>query len=98
VGSAEHPMAALELGRDPLDRALGAERLAAADAAERLLLFEPARGGASGAKIELRLERDDLFRASRLAQPALHAGILHEPQAGPLRLRHQGPGRTTGHA
>src|SRR5260370_26859065 len=43
AGTAEHPVLALELGRDALDRALGAERLAAADAAERLLLFQQAR-------------------------------------------------------
>ena len=42
------------------------------------------RGG--GAEIELRLERDDLLRAGRLAQPALHAGVLGKAQHRPLGI------------
>src|SRR6266851_2322364 len=79
-GILEHPVLAFELGGDALDRALDAERLAAADAVERLLLFHHARGGGGGAEIELRPQRDHLFRAGRLAQPALHAGVFHEAQ------------------
>src|SRR5262245_23713366 len=44
-----HPVLVGEPGRHPLDRALDAERLAAADAAERLLLLEEPRGGRGGA-------------------------------------------------
>src|SRR6266487_1672082 len=43
-----HPVAACELGGDAVDRALDAERLAAADARERLLLLEHPGGGAKG--------------------------------------------------
>src|SRR5712691_5597075 len=77
-GILEHPVLALELGGDALDRALDAERLAAADAMERLLLLEHPRGGGSGAEVELWMERDHLLGAGRLAQPALHAGVLGE--------------------
>src|SRR5262245_31345152 len=59
----EHPVLAFELGRDALDRALDAERFAAADAAERLLLLEHARGGGGSAEVELRFEADHLLRA-----------------------------------
>ena len=81
-----HPVPAFELGGHALDRALDAERLAAADAAERLLLLEHARRGRGGAEVELRLEGDHLLRAGRLAQPALHAGILLEAQHGALGI------------
>src|SRR5262245_22414309 len=62
----EHPVLAFELGGDALDRALDAERFAAADAAERLLLLEHARGGGGSAEVELRFEADHLLRAGRL--------------------------------
>src|SRR5689334_4049515 len=68
VGAREHPVFARELGRDTFDRALRSERLAAADAAERFLLFEHARGGAGGAEVKLWGEPDHLLRAGRLAQ------------------------------
>src|SRR5262249_14069810 len=58
----KHPVLAFELGGDALDRAFHAERLAAADAQERLLLLEHARVRGSGAEVELRRERDHLFR------------------------------------
>src|SRR5262245_59914477 len=53
-----HPVPALELGRHALDRALDPERLAAADAAERLLLLEHARARGGGAEVDLRHQRD----------------------------------------
>src|SRR5712692_4442931 len=53
-GVLEHPVLACELGGDALDRALHAERLAAADAVERLFLLQYARGRGGGAEIELR--------------------------------------------
>src|SRR5712692_5153166 len=53
-GILEHPVLAFELGGDALDRALDAERLAAADAVERLFLLQYARGRGGGAEIELR--------------------------------------------
>ena len=71
-----HPVPALELCRDLLDRALDAERLAAADAKRRLFFLDDLGRCPGGAEIDLRLQRDDLFRAGALAQPALHAGIF----------------------
>src|SRR6185312_5710915 len=82
----EHPVLALELGGDAIDRALDAERRAAAQAERRLLLLEHARRSGGGAEVDLRLERDDLLRTDRLAQPALHAGVLGEAQRRPLRI------------
>src|SRR6266508_3061589 len=66
-GILEHPVFALELGGHPLDRALDPERFIAADAMERLLFFEDASRRGRGAEVELRRERDHLFRASGLA-------------------------------
>ncbi len=43
-------------------------------------------------------ERDHLLRAGRLAQPALHAGILGEPQQGALRIVGERTGRARRHA
>src|SRR5438128_153986 len=63
----EHPMLAGELGCDPLDGALHSERLAAADAVERLLLLEEPRAGSCSAEIELRMQGDHLLRTGRLA-------------------------------
>src|SRR5207253_1243166 len=93
-----HPVLAFELGDDALDRAFDAERRAAADAGERLLLLQDARGGGGGAEIELRLERDHLFGTGRLAQSALHAGILGEPQHRPLGIVEQRTGRARRYA
>ena len=73
-----HPVLAFELGNDALDRALHAERLAAADALGRLFLLDDAAHGSGGAEIDLRLQADHLFRARCLAQPALDAGVLGE--------------------
>ena len=44
------------------------------------------------------LERDDLLRAGRLAQPALHAGVLGEAQHRPFGVRRQRAGRAGRHA
>src|SRR6266478_3288620 len=63
----EHPVLALELGGNALDRALDPERLVAADAMKRLFLFEHAGARGRGAEIELRRERDHLLWASGLA-------------------------------
>src|SRR5258705_11841083 len=52
--SAVHPVLAFELCHHAIDRALDAERLAAADAAERLFLLEDAGGRSGGVEIELR--------------------------------------------
>src|SRR6266436_1721299 len=71
-GILKHPVLALELGGDALDRALDPERFVAADALERLFLFEHAGGGGRRAEVELRRQRDHFLRTSRLAEPALH--------------------------
>ena len=54
------------------------------------------RGG--GAEVDLRREADDLLRAGRLAQPALHAGVLGEAQHRPLGIVRQRAGRAGRHA
>src|SRR5215831_17789489 len=66
-GILEHPVLALELGGDALDRALDPERLVAANAVEGLLLLEHAGGRCHGAEIELRPQGDHFLRASGLA-------------------------------
>ena len=57
---------------------LRAERLAAADAMERLLLLHDPARRAPGREVELRRQRDHLLRAGRRAEAALHAGALVE--------------------
>ena len=54
--------------------------------------------GRGGAEVELRLQRDDLLRAGRLAQPALHAGVLGKAQHRPLGVVGQRAGRAGRHA
>src|SRR5215813_5942118 len=66
-GILEHPVLALELGGDALDRALDPERLVAANAVERLFLFKHAGARGRGAEIELRPQRNHLLRAGGLA-------------------------------
>src|SRR5215469_13372260 len=66
-GILEHPVLALELGGDALDRALDPERLVAADAMEGLLLLEHSSARGRGAEIELRPQRNHLLRAGGLA-------------------------------
>src|SRR6201997_2475060 len=66
-GILEHPVFALELGGDALDRALDPGRLVAADAMKRLFLFEYAGAGGRGAEVELRPQRDNFLRTRGLA-------------------------------
>src|SRR6185437_6245597 len=56
-----HPMLALELGDDALDRAPDAERLVAANAVKRLLLLEHARRRDRRAEVEARRQADHLL-------------------------------------
>ena len=90
----EHPVLVLKLCRDALDRAAHPERLAAANAGERRLLFEDAGGSRGGAEVELRLKRNDFLGTGRLAQAALHAGIFRKPQHRPVRIVAERAGRT----
>src|SRR6202040_2176992 len=62
-GALIHPVLALQLGDDALDRALNAERLAAAHAGERFFLLEHACRGRDGAEVDPRDEADHLFGA-----------------------------------
>src|SRR5262249_10336591 len=82
-----------ELGGNALDCAFSPEWLAAADATERLLLLDHARERGSGAEVELRLEGNDLLRTGRLAQTALHAGVLGEAQRRLVRILARRAGR-----
>src|SRR5215471_5521281 len=66
-GILEHPVLALELGGDALDRALDPERLVAANAVKWLFLFKHAGARGRGAEIELRSQRNHLLRAGGLA-------------------------------
>src|SRR5215472_14433124 len=94
-GILEHPVLALELGGDALDRAFDPERLVAADAMERLFLFKHAGARGRGAEIKLRPERNHFLRASGLAQPALHAGVFGEAKLRPLRIVAERAGRAS---
>src|SRR5207248_5043196 len=87
-----------KLGGDALDGALDSERLVAADAPERFLLFEHARRCVDRAKVQLRPKADDLLRTGRLAQSALHAGVLRKTQHRPLAIIAQCTGRASGDA
>src|SRR5215475_11917657 len=92
-GILEHPVLALELGGDALDRALDPEWLVAADAMKWLFLFEHAGARCRGAEIELRTQGDHFLRACGLAQPALHAGVFGKAQHWPLRIVAERAGR-----
>src|SRR5215831_7327825 len=94
----EHPVLALELGSDALDRALDPERPVAADAMKRLFLFEHAGARRRGAEIELRPQGDHFLRARGLAQPALHAGVFRKAQLRALRIVAERAGRAGRHA
>src|ERR1700692_4013666 len=61
VGALEHPVLVAELGEHALDRAFGAERLAAGDAVERLFFLQHTQRRVPAREIEPRLERDDFF-------------------------------------
>ena len=71
-------MSALELCRNTIDRAFDSEWLAAADAKRGLFFLYDLDGRPGSAKINLRLERNDVFRTSALAQSALYAGVFDE--------------------
>src|SRR5712671_6744514 len=92
-----HPVLAFELGGDPLYRAFDAERLAAANTRERLLLLEHARRVSGIAEGEPRCEADHFFRAGRLTQAALHASIFGEAQQRPVGIIRQRSGRASRH-
>src|SRR5260370_15203407 len=78
-----HPVLVRKRRDHALDRALDPEGLAAADAAERLLLVEDARRRRGGTEVELRLPADHLLRTGRLPQPALHPAVRREPPPPP---------------
>src|SRR6266850_7254907 len=75
VGALEHPVLLAELGEHAVDRAFGAEGLAAGNAMERLFFLQHAQRRVPCLEIEARLKRDDLFRTGRFAKSALHAGL-----------------------
>ena|ERR1700759_5476457 len=74
-----HPVRALELANDALDRAFDPKGLAAANAVKRLFLLEDARVGGSLTEIDLRREADDFLGASRFTETALHTRIFGKP-------------------
>src|ERR1700704_6143382 len=80
VGALEHPVLLAEFCEHTLDRAPGAERLAAGDAMKRLFFLQDAKRRVPRLEIEPRLQRDDVLGTGRLAQPALHAKTLGEAQ------------------
>src|SRR5271163_1352164 len=88
-----HPVLAFELCYYTLNRTLDAEWPATLNAIERLFFLEHARSRSGGAEVDLRLEIDHLFRAGRLAQPALHTGILGKAQQRPLWIVAESAGR-----
>src|SRR5690606_4129715 len=76
VLACEHPVPAFELRGDALDRAFGAERLAAADAVERLLLLDHPARRAPGVEDEAGVQRDHNFKAGRRAEAALNTDAV----------------------
>src|SRR6266850_5494002 len=56
IGALEHPVLVAEFCKHAVDRALGAERLAAGDAMERFLFLQHMRRGVPCPKIEPRFE------------------------------------------
>src|SRR5947209_19708325 len=101
VGALEHPMLVAELGEYALDRAFGAERLAAGDAVEWLFFLQHSQGRVPCLEIEARLKRDDFLRAGRFTKPALNAKAFGEPQhraLGIIRKRSCRAGRYAGMA
>src|ERR1700682_4597673 len=75
-----HPVPALKFGDDTIDGALHSKRLVALDTAKRLLFLQHAGGSRGRAEVDLGLQSNDLFWTSRLAEPALHAGVFNEAQ------------------
>src|SRR5215510_974216 len=93
-----HPVLAGELLGHAFNRAPRSERLAAAHAGERLLLLDDTRQCGRGAEIDLRLERDHLLGTGRLAETALHAGVLGKLQGRLVRIVTERAGRAGRHA
>jgi hypothetical protein len=79
-----HPVLAFERRGDALYRALDAERLAATNARERLLLLEHARRSPRIAKGKARYEADHFLGVGGFAQAALHASIFSKAQQRPV--------------
>src|SRR5216684_5355566 len=101
VGALEHPVLLAELGEHAVDRAFGAEGLAAGNAKERLFFLQHLQRRVPCLEIEARLKRDDLFRTGRFAKSALHAQALGEAQhraVGIVRQRACRAGGDTGMA
>src|SRR4029079_19092909 len=61
IGALEHPVLLAEFCQHAVDRAFGAEGLAAADAVERLFLLQHALRRVPGLEVETRLDADDLL-------------------------------------
>src|SRR5882672_3791874 len=72
VGALEHPVLVAELCQHAVDRAFGAERLAAGDAVERLFFLQHTERRVPCLEVEPRVERNDVLGTGRFAQPALH--------------------------
>src|SRR5260370_7029002 len=68
VGALEHPVLLAELGEHAVDRAFGAEGLAAGNAIERLFFLQHAQRRVPCLEIEARLNRDDLLRTRRFTK------------------------------
>ena len=98
IGALEHPVLLSEFGQHAIDRAFGAERLAAADAVERLFLLQHALWRVPGLEVEPRLDGNDLLGAGGFAQPALHAEAFGEAQHGAIGIVGQRAGRAGGDA
>lgn len=82
VACGKHPVPALELGCDPVDRALDAKRLVAADAERGLFFLDDPRARRSSREIDLRRQRDHFLRTRALAQAALYAGVFDKFEGG----------------
>ena len=88
----------LEAGDGRLDGEFGSEGLAAALAAEGLVLFQEDRSAGLGSEGNPRLEGHGLLRASFEAKPALNAFFLGEKQARAVGEIGKSVGRTGAYA
>ena len=86
VGALEHPVLLAEFCKYTVDRAPGAERLAAGDAVERLFLLQHTLRRIPGLEVETRLDADHLLGAGGFAEPALHAEAFGEAQHRAIRV------------
>lgn len=86
VACGKHPVPALELGCDPVDRALDTKRLAAADAERGLFLFNDPGARDGSREIDLRRQRDHVFRTCALAQAALYASVFDKFEGGTIGI------------